>query len=54
VRGALASGESTQRLRLPRGLKPGIYTVKIAFKPAGANWSTAGAAKVVFRKARKL
>ena len=46
----LSSGESTQRLRLPKGLKAGTYTVKIAFKPAGASWSASGSAKIVLRK----
>jgi plastocyanin len=46
----LSAGESTQRLRLPKGLKAGTYTVKIAFKPEGASWTAAGTAKVVLRK----
>jgi hypothetical protein len=46
----LAPGDSKQRLRLPRGLKAGTYTVKIAFKPAGASWSASGTAKIVLRK----
>lgn len=46
----LAAGESKQRLRLPKSLKAGSYAVKIAFKPAGASWSTAGTAKIAFQK----
>ena len=46
----LAPGETTQRLRLPRGLKRGTYTVKIAFKAAGAGYTATSAAKVVLRK----
>ena len=33
----LAPGETTQRLRLPKGLKRGSYTVKIAFKRTGVS-----------------
>jgi PKD repeat protein len=51
VSARLAPGDSKHRLRLPRGLKPGTYTVKIAFKPAGAGWSASGAAKIVLKKA---
>ena len=46
----LAKGETTQRLRLPKGLKRGTYTVKIAFKAAGAGYTAAGTAKVVLKK----
>ena len=47
----LAPGKTTQRLRLPRGLKRGTYVVKIAFKAKGAGYTAAGTAKVVLRKA---
>ena len=46
----LAPGETTQQLRLPRGLKRGTYTVKIAFKAAGAGYTATSTAKVVLRK----
>jgi hypothetical protein len=46
----LAAGGSKQRLRLPRGLKPGTYAVKVAFREAGKAWSASGAAKVVLQK----
>jgi hypothetical protein len=46
----LSPGQSKQRLRVPRRLKAGTYAVKIAFKPAGASWSTAATTKVAFRK----
>jgi len=46
----LAASESKQRLRLPRDLKPGTYTVKITFKPTGVNSSAAGTAKVTLRR----
>lgn len=46
----LAKGETTQRLRLPKGLKRGTYAVKIGFKAAGAGYTAAGTAKVVLRK----
>jgi PKD domain-containing protein len=42
----LAPGETTQRLRLPKGLKRGTYTVKIAFKAKGASYTAAGAARI--------
>ena len=45
----LSPGETSQRLRLPKGLKAGTYAVKITFKAAGAGWSAAGTAKVAFR-----
>jgi plastocyanin len=46
----LAPGETIQRLRMPKGLKPGTYVVRIAFKPAGARYTAAGTAKVLLRK----
>jgi hypothetical protein len=49
---SLAPGDSSHRLRLPKGLKPGTYAVKIAFKAAGAGWSAAGSAKVAFQRGR--
>ena len=46
----LSAGQTKQRLRLPKGLKPGTYTVKIAFKADGAGWAASGAAKVALRR----
>lgn len=45
----LAPGETTQRLRLPKGLKRGTYTVKIAFKAKGASYTAAGATKIAVK-----
>ena len=45
----LAPGETTQRLRLPKGLKRGTYTVRIAFKAKGASYTAAGAAKIAVK-----
>jgi hypothetical protein len=46
----LSAGETKQRLRLPKGLKAGTYTVKIAFKESGAGWSATGTTKISARK----
>ena len=46
----LAKGDTTQRLRLPKGLRRGTYAVRIAFKAAGVGYTAAGTAKVVLRK----
>ena len=46
----LSAGQTKQRLRLPKGLKAGTYTVKIAFKADGAGWAASGAAKVALRR----
>ena len=46
----LSAGQTKQRLRLPKGLKAGTYTVKIAFKANGAGWAASGAAKVALRR----
>jgi hypothetical protein len=46
----LAPGQTKQRLRLPKRLKAGGYTVKIAFKASGTSWSATGAAKIGARK----
>jgi hypothetical protein len=46
----LSAGETQQRLRLPKRLKAGTYTVKIAFKVNGVSWAASGAAKVAFRR----
>ena len=47
----LSAGESKQRLRLPKKLKAGTYSVKISFKADGASWSATGTAKVALKKA---
>ena len=46
----LTPGEASQRLRLPKGLKAGTYSVKIAFKATGAGWSAAASAKVALER----
>ena len=46
----LSAGQTKQRLRLPKGLKAGTYTVKIAFKASGAGWAATGATKVSARR----
>ena len=46
----LSAGKTKQRLRLPKRLKAGTYTVKITFKANGAGWAASGAAKVALRK----
>ena len=45
----LSPGETTQRLRLPKGLKRGTYAVKIAFKAKGTSYTVAGTAKVAVK-----
>jgi hypothetical protein len=42
----LSAGQTKQRLRLPKRLKAGTYTVKIAFKASGAGWAATGTTKV--------
>jgi len=46
----LSAGKTKQRLRLPRRLKPGTYTVKIVFKASGAAWAATGTTKVSARR----
>jgi hypothetical protein len=46
----LSAGETKQRLRLPKRLKAGTYTVKIAFKASGAGWAATGTTKISARK----
>ena len=46
----LWAGQTKQRLRLPKGLKAGTYTVKIAFKASGAGWAATGTTKVSARR----
>jgi len=36
--------------RLPKRLKAGTYTVKIAFRESGASWAANGGAKVALRR----
>ena len=45
----LSPGETTQRLRLPRGLKRGTYAVKIAFKAKGTTYTVAGTVKIAVK-----
>ena len=46
----LSAGQTKQRLRLPKRLKAGTYTVKIAFKANGASWAATGTTKVSARR----
>jgi hypothetical protein len=46
----LSAGQTKQRLRLPKRLKAGAYTVQIAFKANGAGWAASGKAKVSARR----
>ena len=46
----LSAGQTKQRLRLPKRLKAGTYTVKIAFKAIGTSWAATGATKVSARR----
>jgi hypothetical protein len=46
----LSAGKTKQRLRLPKRLKAGTYTVKIAFKANGAGWAATGTTKVSARR----
>ena len=46
----LSAGQTKQRLRLPKGLKAGTYTVKIAFKASGSGWAATGTTKVSARR----
>jgi hypothetical protein len=46
----LSAGQTKQRLRLPKRLKAGTYTVKIAFKANGAGWAATGTTKVSARR----
>jgi hypothetical protein len=46
----LSAGRTEQRLRLPKRLKAGTYTVRIAFKASGAAWAATGTAKISARK----
>jgi len=47
---SLAAGQTKQWLRLPKRLKAGTYTVKIAFRESGASWAANGGAKVALRR----
>jgi hypothetical protein len=42
-----------QRLRLPKGLRPGKHALKVSFTPKGAKWSLTGKLAIVFVKAAK-
>jgi hypothetical protein len=46
----LSAGETKQRLRLPKRLKAGTYTVKIGFRASGAAWAATGTTKISARK----
>jgi plastocyanin len=44
----IAAGAGKQRLRLPRRLRTGVYTLKVSFTKAGADWAASGGTKVRF------
>ena len=46
----LSAGQTKQRLRLPKRLKAGTYTVKISFKASGTAWAATGTTKVSARR----
>ena len=46
----VSAGQTKQRLRLPKRLKAGTYTVKIAFKASGAGWGATGTTRVSARR----
>ena len=46
----LSAGKTKQRLRLPKRLRAGTYTLKIAFKASGASWAATGTTKVSARR----
>ena len=46
----LSAGKTKQRLRLPRRLAAGTYTVKIVFRASGAAWAATGTTKVSARR----
>jgi hypothetical protein len=46
----LSAGKTKQRLRLPKRLKAGTYTVKIAFKASGTGRTATGTTKVSARR----
>ena len=46
----LSAGQTKQRLRLPKRLKAGTYTVKIAFRATGTSWAATGTTKVSARR----
>jgi hypothetical protein len=46
----LSAGQTKQRLRLPKRLKAGTYTVRIAFKASGAGWAATGTTKIALRR----
>jgi hypothetical protein len=46
----LSAGRTKQRLRLPKRLKAGTYTVKIAFRASGTSRAATGTTKVSARR----
>jgi methionine-rich copper-binding protein CopC len=46
----LSAGKTKQRLRLPKRLKAGTYTVKFAFKASGTGRTATGTTKVSARR----
>jgi plastocyanin len=48
----LSTGSTVQKVRLPKGMRPGTHSLRISFKPNGSKWSASGAAKIAFAKAK--
>jgi plastocyanin len=48
---AVKPGINRQKLKLPKGVKPGTYSLKVSFKPSGQSWAVNGSAKIAFLKA---
>ena len=46
----LAAGSKTQRIRLPRGMKPGRHALKVSFTPAGSSRAVITALRIGFTK----
>lgn len=49
----LSAGTSTQRLRLPKGLRPGRHVLKVAFTPRGAKKAVSRKLTIAFVAANK-
>jgi plastocyanin len=45
---SIQAGSAARRLRLPRKVRPGRYTLRVSFTRQGAAWAATGAAKIAF------